>query len=124
VPRRWGSDRAALAAAARRGSYLAVLAGCVAATLPLELALGARVYRQPLRLVSTVLPVGAAFAWWDLAAAKAGWWRFDREQTSGVVVPGGLPLEEALFFAVVPVCAVLTLEAVRVRRPSWSIGDE
>jgi hypothetical protein len=25
---------------------------------------------------------------------------------------------------VVPTCAVLTLEAVRVRRPDWLIGDE
>jgi hypothetical protein len=33
-------------------------------------------------------------------------------------------LEELLFFIVIPTCAVLTLEAVRVRRPHWIIGDE
>ncbi|MDT4949985.1 MAG: hypothetical protein QOJ37_2580, partial [Pseudonocardiales bacterium] len=35
-----------------------------------------------------------------------------------------LPLEELLFFLVIPTCAVLTLEAVRARRPHWLIGDE
>jgi hypothetical protein len=34
-----------------------------------------------------------------------------------------LPLEEGLFFLVVPVCAILTLEAVRAVR-GWQVGDE
>jgi hypothetical protein len=29
-----------------------------------------------------------------------------------------------LFFVVIPVCAILTLEAVARRRPGWPIGDE
>lgn len=109
---------------ARRASYAAVLAGCVAATLPLEAVLGARVYRRPLRLLATLAPVATVFGAWDVAAIRAGWWGYDSEQTTGVVLPGELPLEEALFFVVVPVCAVLTLEAVRTRRPGWPVGDE
>lgn len=107
-----------------RWTYAALLAGCVAATLPLEVALGARVYRQPRRLLATLAPVTAAFTAWDVAAIRAGWWRYDDAQTTGVLLPGDLPLEEAMFFVVVPVCAVLTLEAVRRRRPAWAIGDE
>jgi hypothetical protein len=30
-----------------------------------------------------------------------------------------LPVEELLFFLVVPACAVLTYEAVLARRPGW-----
>jgi lycopene cyclase domain-containing protein len=108
----------------RKASYLGVLAGCVATTLPLEVALGARAYRQPGRLLATVAPVAAAFAAWDVAAIRAGWWRYDPQRITGATLPGDLPVEEALFFLVVPVCAVLTLEAVRVRRPAWAIGDE
>jgi lycopene cyclase domain-containing protein len=60
---------------------------------------------------------------WDLYAIHAGHWTFDPEQTLGVELPGGLPLEEMLFFVVVPVCAVLAYEAVRTVR-GWPGGDE
>jgi hypothetical protein len=39
------------------------------------------------------------------------------------VLPGHLPVEEVLFFLVVPTCAIATLEAVRVVR-HWPVGDE
>ena len=60
---------------------------------------------------------------WDLAAIAAGHWTFDPAQTTGILLPGGLPLDEVLFFLVVPICAVLGFEAVRavLRRPA---GDE
>jgi lycopene cyclase domain-containing protein len=107
-----------------RATYLLILAACLLGTLPLELVLGVRVYARWRRLCVAVLPVAAAFGLWDVAAIDAGWWRYDRRYLCGVTLPGGLPLEEALFFVVIPVCAVLTLEAVRVRKPQWPIGDE
>lgn len=103
-------------------SYLAVLGFCLVATLPLELVLGVRVWRRLRRLALTVAPVVAVFAVWDLYAVSAGHWRFDPEQTTGLTL-GPLPIEELLFFVVVPVCAVMTLEAVRVVR-GWPVGDE
>ena len=36
---------------------------------------------------------------------------------------GDVPLEELLFFLVIPTCAVLTLEAVRRTKPSWRLDD-
>lgn len=92
--------------------YLLVLAGCLVITLPLEFLLGARVYRRPLRLVAVVLPVAAVFYLWDLVAVSRGHWWFNPERTSGVLLPGGVPLEEALFFVVIPLCGLLTYEAV------------
>lgn len=100
-----------------------MLVFCVAGTLPLELWLGVRVYRQWRRLLLTLLPVVAVFVAWDLYAIAAGHWAFDRRQTLDVVLPGGLPLEELLFFLVVPTCSVLALEAVR-RVRGWQVGDE
>ena len=38
-------------------------------------------------------------------------------------MPGRVPVEELLFFVVVPVCAVLAHEAVRAVR-GWPGGDE
>jgi lycopene cyclase domain-containing protein len=104
-------------------AYLAVLAAILLTTLPLELVLGVRVWRRPRRLALTVLPVVAAFLVWDVVAIRRGHWAFDPDQTTGVLLPGGVPLEELLFFVVVPVAAVMTLEAVRVVR-GWPVGDE
>jgi lycopene cyclase domain-containing protein len=93
--------------------YLAVLVGCVAAAAWLEPVLRLGVLRSWRRLLLTVLPVAAVFVAWDLAAVAAGHWTYDPGQTLPLRLPGRLPVEEVLFFLVVPVCAVLGFEAVR-----------
>jgi lycopene cyclase domain-containing protein len=93
--------------------YLGVLLGCLVGALWLEPVLRVGVLRQWRRLLLTLLPVGIVFVAWDVAAVTAGHWTFDASQITGVLLPGGLPLEEFLFFVVVPVCAVLGFEAVR-----------
>jgi lycopene cyclase domain-containing protein len=108
----------------RHFSYLAVLAACLFGTAPLEVFLHTRVYARWRRLVRTLIPVLAVFVGWDLYAIARGQWTFDARGVTGVRLPGGIPLEEALFFAVVPICAILTLEAVRARRRDWPVGDE
>ena len=93
--------------------YLMVLAGCVLLTLPLEVIVGARVWRQPRRLASSLAPVLVVFLAWDVAAAAHGTWRFADRYTIGVRLPGGVAIEEVVFFMVVPIAGLLTLEAVR-----------
>ncbi|WP_375493829.1 lycopene cyclase domain-containing protein [uncultured Jatrophihabitans sp.] len=104
--------------------YVLLLAACLVGTLPLEFVLGTHVYRRWRRLCTAVLPVAVVFVVWDLLAIRAGWWHYDPNQLIDITLPGRLPIEEVLFFLVIPACAVLTLEAVRVRRPDWLIGDE
>lgn len=91
--------------------YFFALAFCVVITLPLEFVLGARVYRQPRRLAAVLWPVMLAFVLWDVVATRRGNWMFDKEQILGVHVLG-LPLEEFAFFMVIPLCGLLTYEAV------------
>jgi lycopene cyclase domain-containing protein len=93
--------------------YLGVLLGCLAGALWLEPIMKVGVLRRWRRLLLTLLPVVVVFTVWDVAAIHAGHWTFDRGQITGVLLPGRLPLEELLFFVVVPVCAVLGFEAVR-----------
>lgn len=107
-------------------TYAAMLGFVVVATLPLELLLGARVYARARRLALTVLCAGLPFLVWDVLAVRAGHWRFGEDRTLGLDVPLGLatlPAEEVLFFVVVPLASVLTLEAVR-RVLGWRVGDE
>lgn len=101
--------------------YLAVMAGCLVVTLPLELVLHARVYRRWRRLVLTLAPVLVVFLAWDALAIHAHDWSY-RHLTGARI--GNLPIEELVFFVVVPICSLLTLEAVRRLRPSWRAGDE
>ncbi|WP_410648948.1 lycopene cyclase domain-containing protein [Amycolatopsis sp. cmx-4-54] len=96
-----------------KAEYLIVLAACVLVTLPLEFA-GARVYRQPKRLARAVLPVAVVFLVWDAVAIAAGVWDYAPEFVTGVHAPFAIPLEEILFFVVVPVCGVLTYEMVQL----------
>lgn len=102
--------------------YLLVLAACVAVTLPLEFAVGARVYRRPRLLVATVLPIAGLFLAWDLIATARGHWWFTERYVVGARLLG-LPVEEWLFFLVVPCCALLTFEASGQLLPSVGRGN-
>jgi lycopene cyclase domain-containing protein len=107
----------------RHLGYVFVLAGCLAAAIWLEPLLKVNVLRRWRRLLLTLVPVVIVFVLWDLGAIAAGHWTFDQAQMTGIVLPGGLPLDEVLFFVVVPICAILGFEATRavLRRPA---GDE
>jgi lycopene cyclase domain-containing protein len=96
-------------------SYVAMLAFCLAGTLPLIAVFKLRVLRQPRRLSLTILAGGLPFLVWDLLATSAGHWSFDASQTLPWRV-GGLPLEEIAFFLAIPLVSVLTYESVQVVR--------
>jgi lycopene cyclase domain-containing protein len=96
-----------------RYQYLLLMVGCLLLTLPLELVLGARVWRQPARTAKAIAPAFVLFVAWDLWASRRGTWGFSERYTLGWRLPGGMVVEELLFFVVVPMCALLTLEAVR-----------
>jgi lycopene beta-cyclase len=102
-----------------RYQYLLLMGACVLITLPLELVLGARVWRQPRRLALALLPAVTILVAWDLWASAAGTWSFNDTYTVGVDLPGGMAIEELVFFTVVPICGLLTLEAVRSILSRW-----
>ncbi len=95
-----------------RYQYLLLMAGCVAITLPLEFVLRARVYRRPVRLLAALLPVVALFVAWDVLGIVRGHWTYSERYTTGILLPFDVPLEELVFFVVIPICGLLTFEAV------------
>lgn len=102
--------------------YLGVLTVCLASALWLEPLFRLGVLRRWRRVLLTLVPVVAVFVIWDVAAIAAGHWSYDSRQVAGVMLPGRLPLEELLFFLVVPVCAILGFEAVR-KVTGWRVDD-
>lgn len=96
-----------------RYQYLILMGLCLLLTLPLEFVLGARVWRRPRRLLAALLPTAAVFIVWDVIAVARGHWRFSPRLTTGWEVLPDFPVDEVLFFVAIPICALLTLEAVR-----------
>ena len=102
-------------------TYLGLLLGCLVVTAPLELLLRVRVYARWRRLLLAVLPEFSVFVIWVLYAIAQGHWNYSATRTLDVRLPGGIPVEEVLFFLVVPLCSVLALEAVR-KVTGWDAG--
>ncbi|MFC4003282.1 lycopene cyclase domain-containing protein [Prauserella oleivorans] len=96
--------------------YLLVLAACLVVTLPLEF-LGDGVYRKPRKLARAIAPAAAVFLLWDVTAVALDVWSIDPRYTLGFTPLPGLPLEEVLFFVVIPLCGLLTFETARRFEP-------
>ena len=110
-----------------RFGYLAIIAFTIVGSFWLEVALKVGVLRRIKRVALSILPIASLFIVWDLYAISRGHWHFDSKQILGVIGPGGIPLEEFLFFIFVPVAAIMTIEAVgSVKRGNskWKFGDE
>jgi lycopene beta-cyclase len=96
-----------------RFQYLLLMGACLLITLPLEFVFDARVWRRPRRLVTALVPAFVLFVVWDVWASATDTWRFNPRYTVGIELPGGMAIEELVFFVTIPICALLTLEAVR-----------
>jgi lycopene cyclase domain-containing protein len=94
-----------------RWQYLIVLGACLAITAPLEL-FGVGVYRQPWRMAWAIVPVAVVFLIWDALAIAAHVWTYNSRYVTGFRLPGRIPIEEVLFFVVIPLCGLLTYNAV------------
>ena len=96
-----------------RYQYLLLMLGCFLVTLPLELAFRARVYRQPARWLRAVSVPFVLFVLWDAFCIGRNLWDFNRRFVTGWTVGLGVPVEEVVFFLVIPTCALLSYEACR-----------
>ncbi|MFH0935410.1 MAG: lycopene cyclase domain-containing protein [Candidatus Omnitrophota bacterium] len=92
-------------------SYMAVLALSLSIPLFLSFWPPLRFWRHLRALIYSIAPIIIIFGGWDILAAwrghryfnPAGVWRFR-------II--NLPLEEALFFAVIPFCCIFSWEAI------------
>ena len=96
-----------------RFQYLILMGLCLLITLPLECVFGARVWRRPRRLVAAMAVPLAIFVVWDIVAIARDHWTYNPKYVTGWTLPFDLPVEELAFFLVIPICSLLTLEAVR-----------
>ena len=98
-----------------------MLAFTVIGSFWLELVLKVGVLRRFKRVAASVLPISALFIAWDIYAVDRGHWFFDKNQVVGIYGPFGIPVEEYLFFIVVPMAAIMTIEAVTTVKKHWAV---
>ena len=104
--------------------YVAMLAFTIVGSFWLELTLKVQVLRRIKRAMKAILPIALIFLIWDALAIAHKDWYFDPHQILGIIGPFAIPLEEYLFFLIVPLAAIMTIEAVRRVKKHWLIGDE
>jgi lycopene cyclase domain-containing protein len=56
--------------------------------------------------------VAVVFIVWDALAIAGHVWTYNPRYVTGIELPFAVPLEEVLFFVVIPICALLTYSAV------------
>ena len=101
--------------------YVAMLTFTIVGSFWLEIAFKVRVLARFKRVLASVLPISALFIAWDIYAVDRGHWFFDPNQVLGIYGPFCIPLEEYLFFIVVPMAAILTIEAVTTVKKHWQV---
>jgi lycopene cyclase domain-containing protein len=72
-------------------------------------------------LAISILPPALIFFIWDEFAIARGNWFFDHKLITNIFLPSGLPIEELLFFLIVPLAAILTIEAVLATKQEWKL---
>jgi lycopene cyclase domain-containing protein len=97
--------------------YIAMIAFTVCGSFWLEIFLKTGVLRRWKRVLLSILPISSLFLIWDAYAIAQGHWFFNRDRILGIFGPFNIPLEEFLFFIVVPLAAILTIEAVTTVKP-------
>ena len=92
--------------------YLLLMACCLLITLPLEFVFSARVYRRAAGVAFAIIPIVIIFSVWDIVGILRDHWSYSPRFTTGWKLIFGMPIEELVFFVVVPICGLLTYEAV------------
>jgi len=90
--------------------YILVLSGVI----PLILSFwpGLKIYRHLGALISSLVLIVVIFGAWDVFATWRGHWYFNPKGVWGLRIVN-LPLEEVLFFVVIPFCCIFTWEVLR-----------
>lgn len=96
--------------------YLALIIGTIAGPFFLSFDKKVHFYTHWKALFPALLVVGFAFLVWDEYFTQHGVWGFNPTYLSGIYI-GSLPLEECLFFLVVPYACVFIYEVMKAYFP-------
>ncbi len=98
----------------RNYTYLLLMLGTIAGPLAFSFEKEVRFYTKIKFLVPAVLFSGAIFILWDLRFEELGIWSFNPRYLTGIYILN-LPVEEWLFFLVIPYASVFVYEVLNVK---------
>jgi lycopene cyclase domain-containing protein len=104
-------------------SYLLVIAFIALCALGVNFGFRLKLGKYWRELLQTEIAILAIYLTWDTWAIAKKSWFFDRHQIVNVDVLPKVPLEELLFFLVVPVMTVLTYKAL-LKLTKWKSPGE
>jgi len=93
-------------------TYLIILIASIAVPLALSFDKKVQYYKNLKYILPAILITAAIFWIWDMKFTKAGVWSFNPEYTLGIQFKG-LPIEEWLFFIVIPYSCVFIYEVLK-----------
>jgi lycopene cyclase domain-containing protein len=81
-------------------------------------------YRNIKSLLISIFIVGTAYIIWDVIVTEIGHWAFNDDYLIGLRILG-LPLEEILFFIVVPFACIFIYENLNyyIKRKEWQLNN-
>ena len=100
-------------------SYLAVIAFVTICALGINLGFGLRIGKRWRELILTEFAFVTIYLSWDTWAIAKKNWFFDTHQIVNINVLPKVPLEELLFFIVVPLTIILSYQAL-LKLTGWS----
>jgi lycopene cyclase domain-containing protein len=95
-----------------KSEYFLVLLASLFFPLILSFSKKINFYKSPLRLIAALFIPAFIYIVWDILATKAGHWSFNQKYITGIFI-FNLPLEEILFFLVIPFCSLFLWESVK-----------
>lgn len=92
--------------------YFLVLAGSLLFPLLLSFVNGVSYYKNWKTLLISHFSIAIIFCVWDSIFTKLGIWSFNEKYITGIHL-ANLPLEEVLFFIVIPYCCLFIYESIK-----------
>lgn len=99
-------------------TYALLLLGSIAIPLIRSFETRIRFWKMWKPLFAGIIAMMAIYIPWDIAFTAQGVWSFNHEYVTGFYI-FGLPIEEWLFFVVIPYCIVFSYEVLRYFFPRF-----
>ena len=103
--------------------YLIILLFSLAGPLALSFEKNLRLYKRWKYLLPAILITMLVFVVWDIIFTHNGYWFFNPIYNSGIYI-NKLPLEEYLFFIVIPYACAFSFYAIQFHFPKFKLNEQ